>query len=193
MPICRTPLALVTWRRNGPRNALLAYVWWVQGRRVCCTVQDLSGIGKTRRPRPWRSFSIGLGRRRHSINPLHSARRGASQMRSTLMGLALCRPTVLRIFAGLDRDIQGIGDLVAARDSSGIAKMATSRFSHYRLPDINESRRHSQLCRPRRKIRMLVSLHTGWLAVEEIADIFSGGRPSFDYFSVRRRLHVDAQ
>lgn len=111
MPINETPLALATWRRNGLRNALLAYVWWVQGRRVCCTVQDLLGIGKTRWPRPRRSFSIGVGRRRHSINPLHSARRGASQMRSTSRGLARCRPIVLRIFAGLDPDI---GDLSVA-------------------------------------------------------------------------------
>jgi hypothetical protein len=40
MPISVTPLALANWRRNGLRNALQAHVWWVQGRRVCCTVQD---------------------------------------------------------------------------------------------------------------------------------------------------------
>jgi hypothetical protein len=76
MPISGIPLALANSRRNGLRNALLAQVWWVQGRRVCCTVKTLLGIGKTRRPRPRRSLSIGLGDSRHSINPLHSARRG---------------------------------------------------------------------------------------------------------------------
>jgi len=40
MPISGIPLALASWRRNGLRNALLAHVSWVQGRRVCCTVQD---------------------------------------------------------------------------------------------------------------------------------------------------------
>jgi hypothetical protein len=40
MPISGTPLALANWWRNVLRNALLAHVWWVQGCRVCCTVQD---------------------------------------------------------------------------------------------------------------------------------------------------------